>query len=134
MREVLGLNTDDEMITRVVEEWKLDRTKIASLALPAEELYDAGDPFAKDLVKRAASELAAMAVALYGRLGFAERCADGARKEAIPVSGAGSIFKMGGRLKDPLTQILEEHGMTWRKPALTPEEGAVILAMREAGK
>ena len=130
VRDVLGLKTDDEMVTRVAEDWGFDRTKIASLAPVVSELCDEGDPFAKNIVGQAAKELSDLAVALYGRLGFSEKD----EKQQIPVSGAGSIFKMGSKLKGPLTEILEAHGMTWREPTGTPEEGAVLLAMREASK
>ena len=126
VRDVLGLTTDDELVTRVVEEWKLDRTKIASLAPVVSDLCDAGDPYAKKIVGRAAKELSDLAVSLYRRLGFSEE-----KSGIVPVSGAGSILKMGSKLKMPLTEILEANGMTWQEPAGTPEEGAVLLAMQE---
>lgn len=44
VRNTLSLRTDDQIVTRVVEEWNLDRTKIASLAPVCQMLYDAGDP------------------------------------------------------------------------------------------
>ena len=125
MKEILGIDADDEMVKRVVEDWGLDRTKIASLAPAAGELYDAGDPFAIDLIQRGAAELADLAVSLYQRLGFSKE-----KNGIVPVSGAGSIFKLGTKLMDPLTEILGANGMKWRESAGTPEEGAVLLAMR----
>lgn len=126
IREELGLRTDDELVTRVAEEWELDRTKIAALAPVLTELYDAGDPYAKKLTEKTAEELAAMAIALYRRSGFSKE-----KDGPVPVSGAGSIFRMEERLKGPLTEKLEANGMEWREPAGSPEEGAILLAMRE---
>ncbi|MDO4177119.1 MAG: BadF/BadG/BcrA/BcrD ATPase family protein, partial [Bacillota bacterium] len=72
VRNTLSLRTDDQIVTRVVEEWNLDRTKIASLAPVCQMLYEAGDPHAKAILTAAAEELAEFAIALYNRLGFSE--------------------------------------------------------------
>ncbi len=104
LREALDIKSDGQLITRVVEEWNLDRTRLASLAPLAADLYDEGDMYAFLIIEHAAEELADMAIALYRQLGF-----DGSY--AVPVSGTGGVFKMGERITKPLAEILEDNGL-----------------------
>lgn len=125
VRTALSLSSDDEIVTRVVNEWDLDRTKIASLAPLVLELCNADDPFARAILADAAVELADLAISLYRRLGF--------DVIGIPVSGTGGIFKMGQAVTEPFAAILEKHGMTYVKPIMEPDMGAVLLAIKRAG-
>ena len=124
VRETLSLTSDDELITRVVEEWGMDRTKIASLAPLVNTLLMQEDPFAKSIVQDAAAELSDLAGALRRRLGFAG---------TTPVSGTGSIFKIGAPLLDPLAEKLAESDMVYTPPVYEPDLGAVLLAMKNNG-
>ncbi|MCQ2547055.1 MAG: ATPase [Clostridia bacterium] len=130
VRNTLSLRTDDQIVTRVVEEWNLDRTKIASLAPVCQMLYDAGDPHAKAILTAAAKELAEFAIALYRRLGF-DGTADGHEVPGpIPCSGTGGIFKMGDCIIGPFSEALKKHGMEYAAPLMEPDLGAVLLAIR----
>lgn len=126
IREALDIESDGALITRVIEEWNMDRTRVASLAPLAAQLYDEGDMYAILIIECAAEELADMAIALYRQLGF-----DGSYQ--VPVSGTGGVFKMGERIIEPLAKILEENGMIYQEPLLPPECGSLILALKGDG-
>ena len=133
VNRALDLHTDDEMVTRVVNEWHLDRTRIAGLAPVVTQLYNDGDPYAKALLTDCARELASMAIALYDQLGFAEAVSvpDSAEPASlVPVSGTGGVFRIGPAVTEPFARILREHGMQYVEPAATPDVGALMLAIR----
>ncbi|MGN0702904.1 MAG: N-acetylglucosamine kinase [Lentihominibacter sp.] len=127
VRRALELNTDDEIVTRVVGQWNLDRTKIASLAPLALELCNAGDPHGKAILKEAAVQLADFAFALYDRLGFD-------RSEIVPCSGTGGVFRMGSPVTEPFSELLASKGMEYKEPMSEPDMGAVMLAMKFANQ
>lgn len=137
VNRALDLHTDDEMVTRVVNEWNLDRTHIAGLAPIVSQLYNDGDPYAKALLSDCAHELALMAIALYDQLGFADAASDSAAASGstdadalVPVSGTGGVFKSGPAITEPFARILREHGMQYVKPDTTPDMGALMLAVK----
>ena len=121
----MSLDTDDMLVTRVVEEWGLDRTKIATLSPLVSNLAASGEPHAKAILQRAARELADYAIAIKNRLHF--ECTDG-----IPVSGTGGVFSIGSAFTDEFDRILQENGMQFVQPHYTPDIGAVLLAMKVA--
>lgn len=125
VNRALDLHTDDEMVTRVVNEWNLDRTRIAGLAPIVSQLCADGDPYAKSLLSNCAQELAAMAIALYDQLGFADET-----DELVPVSGTGGVFKIGPAVTEPFDRILRARGMKYVEPATTPDMGALMLAIK----
>ena len=126
LKDRLAISSDDQIITRVVEEWDLDRTKIASIAPLCAELYEAGDPFAVQIINDAARELADIAIALYRRLGFGSS----ADEAPVKVSGTGGVFRMGRPLTEPFASILSAEGMEYVPPLYEPDIGSVILAMK----
>ena len=131
VNRALDLHSDDEMVTRVVNEWHLDRTRIAGLAPVVSQLYNDGDPYAKALLSDCAQELADLAIVLHGRLGFADdsnRSADS--DNLVPVSGTGGVFRIGPADTEPFARILREHGMKYVEPATTPDMGALMLAIK----
>lgn len=144
IRNTLNLHTDDQIVTRVVEEWRLDRAKIASLAPVCRMLFDAGDPHAKAIFRAAAEELAGFAISLYKRLGFGKTGAatsDAYNGNAgdysgnpVPCSGTGGIFKMGDCIIEPFSLMLRSYGMEYAAPLMEPDMGAVLLAIKNAGK
>ncbi len=125
VNRALDLHSDDEMVTRVVNEWHLDRTRIAGLAPVVTQLCHDGDPYAKALLSDCARELADLAIVLYDRLGFADETDD-----LVPVSGTGGVFKIGPAGTEPFARILREHGMEYVEPATTPDMGALMLAVK----
>ena len=124
IRTSLQLDEDGDVITRVVDEWRMDRTKIASLSRLIGDLCEQGDPTAERILDRAAAELADMALALYRRLGFTG---------CMPVSYSGGIFNIGRPILDPLAHKLRAFDMTLCAPKLPPDLGAVVLACRHIG-
>lgn len=122
INEALDLKSDDELVTRVVEEWQMDRKKIAALSPICSKLYEAGDPYAAEILKDCAHELADHAIALKSQLDF---------KGDIPVSGTGGIFKIGPAVTDEFNRILKEHGMYYVAPLYDPDMGSVLLAILE---
>ena len=111
------------MVTRVVNEWHLDRTRIAGLAPVVSQLYEEGDPYAMEILNGCAKELADLAIVLHDKLDFG----DGS---LVPVSGTGGVFKIGPAVTEPFDRILREHGMEYVKPAHTPDVGALMLAVK----
>ena len=122
------------MVTRVVNEWHLDRTRIAGLAPVVSQLYEEGDPYAIEILNNCAKELADLAIVLHDKLGFAdagESAADGSAESGlVPVSGTGGVFKIGPAVTEPFDEILRQHGMEYVKPAFTPDMGALMLAVK----
>ncbi len=119
--EVLSINDKQDMISHIVDVWKLERDRMSVLAPLCAELYDAGEPTAIRIMNQVVDEFAEMAIALYKRLGYTD---------IIPVSGTGGVFKMGERITTPLNKILSEHNMKFVQPLYDPAIGALILAKK----
>ena len=124
VKAALDITIDGDVITRVVDEWGMDRTKVASLSRMISDLYDQGDPHAARILAEAARELADMADALYRLLGFAGQ---------VPVSYTGGVFRLGERLLAPLRRNLSARNMELRPPLLPPDQGSLILAFQLSG-
>lgn len=122
VNDALDLKTGDEMVTRVVNEWNLNRTRIAGLAPIVSRLCEEGDPYAEAILTGCAKELADLAIVLRGKLGFGD--------EDVPVSGTGGVFKIGPAVTQPFNEILRAHGMHYVEPATTPDMGALMLAVK----
>lgn len=123
VREALELATDDEIVTRVVGQWNLDRTKIAALAPLVLQLCNAGDPYAKAILRDGAEQLADFAIALHRLLGFDS-------SSRVLCSGTGGVFKMGEPVTGPFSEFIAAKGMEYKAPISEPDIGAVILAMK----
>ncbi len=124
VRDKLQLDSDYDVIARIVDDWALDRTRIASLAPLAASLYDAGDPCAKQILEDAGAELCRIVCAIYRGLRFSG---------ATQVGYTGGVFNMGERILSPMRAILAPQQMEMVPPALPPDRGAVLLAMEQAG-
>lgn len=121
----LKLHEDGEVISVCVNDWKMDRTKIASLAGIVEELANEGDPYAIDILKRGAHELFEIIYALYRKMNF---------KDPIVITYTGGIFNMGDKILKPLEQELNKVNLKLSKPVLTPELGSLLLAFKNSNK
>ncbi|MDO4940515.1 MAG: BadF/BadG/BcrA/BcrD ATPase family protein [Erysipelotrichaceae bacterium] len=121
LREHLNLSSDGEIITIVVEKWKMDRTKVASLASLIDGLYEENDPYVIKIIEKAGKELADIINTLYTKLKF---------ESEIKVSYTGGIFKMGDKILKPLADNLLPGKMKLVSPVLGPEEGSLILALK----
>lgn len=124
IKDALDISEDGGVITRVVDEWGLDRTRIASLSRIIADLFDQGDPYARCILEDAARELSDIAWALYQRLGFTG---------VIPVSYTGGVFQLGERLLAPLRSNLAARQMELVPPLLPPDCGSLILAFQRSG-
>jgi Predicted N-acetylglucosamine kinase len=132
VNKTLDLHTDDEMVTRVVNEWQLDRARIAGLAPVVSRLYDEGDPYAISILNSCAKELSDFAIVLYDKLGFAEDEESKDEDGLVPVSGTGGVFSIGPAVTEPFDSRLREHGMKYVKPQFTPDMGALMLAIKKS--
>ncbi len=124
IKKALDITIDGDVITKVVDVWQMDRTKIAALCPLIGELYDLGDPYAAKILQSAAEELYEMASALYRQLGFSG---------VVPVSGTGGVFQLGERLWGPLGEKLANGQMQLVSPRLPPDRGSLILAFQQSG-
>ncbi len=124
VREALSLDEDGDVIQRVVEEWGMERTRVAALSRLIGDLLEAGDPNTETILRDAAHELADMARTLYRRLGF---------EGVAPVSYSGGVFNLGAPILEPLAAELSAHGMRLCPPKFPPDLGALILAMQLDG-
>ena len=137
--DALSLDSDDMLVSRIVEEWEMDRTRIASLAPLVSALAEAGDAPAKAILTDAAKELADYAIAIKKHLRFRSTIRAGGMltsgdaspdSSLVPVSGTGGIFSIGPALTDEFDKILRQHGMYYVAPIYTPDIGSVLLAMQ----
>ncbi len=117
----LNLASDDQLVTLIVEEWNMDRTRIASLAPICSALCERSDSYAIDIMKECAKELADYAIAIKSKLNF---------EGIVTVSGTGGVFKSGKYLTDEFSRILLEHGMRYQEAIHSPDIGAVLLAIK----
>lgn len=120
----LGVADAAGVISKVVEQWHLDRTRVASLAPAAAELYDMGDPHAAEIFGCAAKELSDIVLALARTLGLGP---------GSKASCTGGVFNMGERILAPMRERLSAHGLVLVPPLLQPDRGSVILAMQKSG-
>ena len=132
VNRALDLHSDDEMVTRVVTEWQLDRARIAHLAPVVSQLYDEGDPYAINILTNAARELSEFAIVLYDKLGFADDSDSADSDGLIRVGGTGGVFSIGPAVTEPFDKILREHGMKYVKPQFAPDMGALMLAIKKS--
>ncbi len=120
----LQLETAADIISIVEEDWKLDRTRIAGLARYCAAYAEQGDVCCLEILRQAAGELAAIAIAL---------SKDNPDGKKLPVSYSDGVFRMGALVLDPLEEILSASGPRLVHPQLQPDCGAVLLAMKTVG-
>jgi len=119
--DYLKLNEDGEVISICVNDWKMDRTKIASLAKLVNELADDEDPYAINILNKGAHELFEIIYALYKKMDF---------NEPILVTYTGGIFNMGDKIIKPLEEELSKVNLKLSKPIFSPEIGSLLLALK----
>ena len=121
VKEYLKLEDDGDIITVTIVEWNLDRTKIASLSKIVDELYVLNDKYAIEIIDNAAKELADIIISLYKQLEF---------NKNVNVSYTGGVFKMGDKIINALKKHLKEIDVTLVEPALDPDKGSLLLALK----
>lgn len=121
VKEHLHLEEDGNIISVVIVDWNLDRTKIASLSRIVDELYDMGDKYAIEIIDNATKELADIIISLYRRLGF---------NKQVDVSYSGGVFSMGDKILNGLKKHLSSYNINLIKPAFSPDKGSLLLALK----
>lgn len=120
LSEKYNFKDDSDILSKCVVEWEFDRTKIASMAKDIFELAKMKDPYAIQIYKNAAKELADIIISIDQQLNF---------KNKIPVSYTGGVFLGGAFILEPLREYLPDH-MVLQAPIAQPDQGGVILAMQ----
>lgn len=123
VKELLNLKDDGDIISFLVDKWKLERDKIAGLAGVVNRLYDDIDPYAIKIVNKACDELFDIIYATYRKLEF---------NRPISVSYTGGVFKMGNKIINPLKDKLAKYNMKLVEPVLSPDAGALLLSLKAA--
>jgi N-acetylglucosamine kinase-like BadF-type ATPase len=109
-RTALAISSDLDLSGLVLNEWHSDRSKIAKLSVLVSQAAQAGDLQAREIFRRAASELVEIIEATCEKLEFSV-------DEKIPVSYSGGVFNAGALILDPLAEML---GATARHYQLAP--------------
>ena len=121
LKDYLNFIDDGEVIKIVVEDWKLDRTKFASLSKLIPDLLKENDYYACKIVDDAANELSQIIKALYKNLKF---------EGIVDVSYTGGVFNLKDSILNPLRKYLPEDKFNLVSPALGPDCGSLLLAFR----
>ncbi len=123
-----GLQSDLDICAKIMGPEGVGRDRIASYSGLVTQAAVQGDAAAKGIFVSAARELAQVAEALRGRLGFE-------RGEKVPVSYSGGLFNSGELILAPLRAQLAamSPGIELRRPALDPGIGAALYAARDCG-
>lgn len=123
VRESLNIDNDFELLTIVLDELSMERTKIANLAKYVFMAAEAGDVQAKKIYQAAAYEHYLTIKALIEKLNF---------KGKILVSYSGGVFKAGAYILDPLKEYLSKLSKDIQliEPILGPVEGSALYASR----
>ena len=119
----LKLENDFDLLSIVLDEYKMERNKIANLSLILYEAAKQGDLLAKEVFAQAAYEHYLVIKALVDNLDFGQR-------EEILVSYSGGVFKSGDYVLSPLKDYLKEFNKNIRLigPLLMPISGATLYA------
>lgn len=120
-RREFALEDDMSFIAVMEQQYLPYRKKVASLQRFLLEAARQGDDAAAELYTQACAELAQMAVGIRRQVEFDGIC---------PVSLTGGITHAGALVWEPLSRMLEQHGMKLVPGAGSPVEGAAILAAR----
>jgi len=122
----LKLESVEDLVPRVYVKG-MDVDEVADLAKIVASEAEKGDYIAKRILEEAAGELALLVIALARRLKMED--------EVVEVAVSGGVFKAGRLILDPFEQRLRMDLDKFRiiRPRFTPDIGAVVLAMKEAG-
>lgn len=94
---------------------------VAKLQMLVHELYQEGDPYARMIYEEAARELAQTVHAVAKKLEMSP---------GYRASYSGGLFHIGSVITEPLSREVAYLGGKLCTPRYTPEQGAVLLAMR----
>lgn len=114
----------EDILKLVINEWKGERDKLASMSKDAYELAEQGDAAAADIFKSAARELAKVVKGVYRNGHF---------DTPVYVSYSGGVFKAMKYIKETMEKELQDVSCVFTEPCLLPSAGGIILACREDG-
>ena len=125
VRERLGLTEDLDLIDIVLNRWRGNRGKIASLGQVVVAAAERGDRHASDILAEAARELADIVDSARVRLGFRSG-------QSVPVSYSGGVFRSGPLILDAFRGELNARYPAYelRDPLYPPHIGAAIYAAK----
>ncbi len=125
-KEYLKIEEDMEILSIIVEEYNMDRIKIANLSKIINISLDKNDIRAIEIVKEAAYELSLLVKSIYNELDYA-------KNDIINISYSGGIFNIGEDILNPFEKyILEiDSRMKLVKPKLSPVLGSVFYAYKQ---
>ncbi len=127
VRKKFDLTRDLDLISRVYEDLRMQRDKIAELALLLYQAANEGDPKAIEAYRDAAYEYSLIVAALIEKLSFQAN-------ENILVSYCGGVFKAGEYIIGPLKEYIAGNNVRLIEPVLNPVTGAALYAMIQAGQ
>lgn len=121
-REHFAIEEDLMFIHRLNHEIANKGAETAKIQMLLKKAYDIGDVNAAKLYREAAKELALSIHAVARKLGMSDSC--------FKVSYSGGLFRSGDCILQPLAKEVERIGGQLVKPRFSPEEGAVLFAMK----
>jgi|LSQX01.1.fsa_nt_gb N-acetylglucosamine kinase-like BadF-type ATPase len=122
VRTTLGIKREFDLIDYVHNELKLERDKIAKLALIMFDAAQQCDRHALKAYKQVAYECSLTVKSILSQLRFES-------EDEVVVSYSGGVFKSGDLVLEPLRAYLEEDHVVLRKPVLDPVTGAALYAV-----
>ena len=127
LRAHLDLHDDLDLIDRVLNRWKADRSRIAGLSPVVGQAARAGDAAAHEILVAAGHSLAEIVETTRQRLGFGAT-------EVVPVSWSGGLTDDRTVLETLLTTLSSSpRRYEPRPPALSPAVGAAVHAAALSG-
>lgn len=124
MMEKYCLESPEDILTLVVNQWGGAREKIAALAKDAAKLAGLEDRAALDIFRQSGKELAQIVRAVWKRGQF---------DSPLHISYSGGVFKSKEYIRDAFEKELDGISHIVVPPQLTPAAGGIILASRKCG-
>jgi N-acetylglucosamine kinase-like BadF-type ATPase len=125
LAEHLRLASDLDLVDVVLNRWRGDRARIASLAQLVTAAAVDGDEACTAILRDAGQGLAGLVKATIARLGYTD--------EVVPVSYSGGVFK-SDEVRTSFQQGLAGASVELRDPMLPPVIGAALYAARLSGR
>jgi N-acetylglucosamine kinase-like BadF-type ATPase len=122
----LRLATDMDLVDVVVNRWRGDRAKVASLAPVVTVAAGDGDEVCVEILHEAGRALADLVTVTIARLDYAPG-------DVVPVSWSGGVFA-SDEVRTAFRGHLTDASVDMREPLLPPVLGAALYAARLAGR
>lgn len=120
----LELKRDFDIISLIIDDYKMNRDKVAGLAVYLHQAAVEKDERAIEIFNSAASELAMLVDSIISQLHFDD-------SDRILISYSGGVFKSGNYILNPLRNIInrEYKNAEIIEPILKPVTGAALCAL-----